>query len=146
MRAGLTRRAEVRASIGESVAGPDSAVQNGAVLQISDAEFDDLVADALDLLPDKLAEVLNNVVVVVEADPPPGEEHLLGVYDGIPLTERDRWYTGVLPDRISIFRQPLLRMCSSAEEVVEQVRITVLHEIAHHFGISDERLEELGYD
>jgi predicted Zn-dependent protease with MMP-like domain len=116
------------------------------VLEIPEAEFDELVAEALDLLPEELADLLNNVVVVVEDEPPPGDPHLLGLYDGIPLTERDRWYSGVLPDRISIFRRPLLAMCLDREEVVEQVRITVLHEIAHHFGISDERLEELGYD
>jgi predicted Zn-dependent protease with MMP-like domain len=116
------------------------------MLRIGEAEFDELVAEALDLLPDDLASVLNNVVVIVEEAPPPGDEHLLGLYDGIPLTERDRWYSGVLPDRISIFRKPLLAMCTSNEEVVEQVRITVLHEIAHHFGISDDRLAELGYD
>jgi predicted Zn-dependent protease with MMP-like domain len=115
------------------------------VLQIGEAEFEELVAEALDLLPDDLAAELNNVVVVIEDAPPPGDEHLLGVYDGIPLTERDRWYSGVLPDRISIFRRPLLEMCHSPDEVVEQVRITVLHEIAHHFGISDQRLDELGY-
>jgi predicted Zn-dependent protease with MMP-like domain len=116
------------------------------MLRIGEAEFDELVAEALDLLPDDLARLLNNVVVIVEEAPPPGDEHLLGLYDGIPLTERDRWYSGVLPDRISIFRRPLLAMCASEAEVVEQVRITVLHEIAYHFGISDERLEELGYD
>jgi predicted Zn-dependent protease with MMP-like domain len=116
------------------------------VLEIGEAEFEELVGDALDLLPEELADLLNNVVVVVEDDPPPGDEQLLGLYDGIPLTERDRWYSGVLPDRITIFRRPLLAMCTSREEVVEEVRITVLHEIAHHFGISDERLEELGYE
>ena len=146
MRAG---RASTRRGPGQHrrvAVGSVSPADNVPVLQISDAEFDDLVGEALDLLPEALAEVLNNVVVVVEDDPPPGEEHLLGLYDGIPLTERDRWYSGVLPDRIAIFRRPLLRMCATAEEVVEEVRITVLHEIAHHFGISDERLGELGYD
>ena len=75
----------------------------------------------------------------------PDDPDLLGVYDGTPLTERGQGYTMALPDRITIFRDPTLRMCESEEEVVEEVRITVVHEIAHHFGIDDDRLHELGY-
>ena len=112
---------------------------------IGRAEFEELVGAALDSLPPAATAVLDNVVIVVEDDPPGDDPGLLGLYDGIPLTERDRWYSGVLPDRITIFRRPLLELCDSREDVVEQVRITVMHEVAHHFGIDDDRLEELGY-
>ncbi|MGN6242248.1 MAG: metallopeptidase family protein [Motilibacteraceae bacterium] len=120
-------------------------------------EFDELVADALDGIPGELARAMRNVVVLVEDEPEPAqlEAHaegadgdgpeLLGLYEGVPLTERDGWYSGVLPDRITLFRGPLLRRCSSREELVEEVRITVVHEVAHHFGIDDERLDELGW-
>ena len=107
--------------------------------------FEELVADALDGVPADLASVIDNVVVLVEDEPPTDDPELLGLYDGTPLTERDSMYAGVMPDRITIFRGPILRMCSSDEEVVEEVRVTVVHEIAHHFGIDDGRLHELGY-
>jgi predicted Zn-dependent protease with MMP-like domain len=107
--------------------------------------FEDLVAQALDDVPVQLARLMDNVAVFVEDDSPPGEPVLLGQYEGTPLTERDSMYAGVLPDRIVVFRRPILRMCRSADEVVEQVRITVVHEIAHHFGIGEDRLHELGY-
>jgi len=86
------------------------------------------------------------VVVVVEDEPPPDDPDLLGVYSGVPLPERDGRYVGVLPDLITIFRNPIVDMCASEDEVVEEVRITVVHEIAHHFGIDDDRLHELGYE
>ncbi len=108
-------------------------------------EFDELVGQALDTIPARLAVAMDNVVVVVEAEPPPGLEDLLGLYEGIPLTERDGWYAGVLPDRISIYRGPILRRCRTHAEVVEEVRVTVVHEIAHHFGIDDDELDHLGY-
>jgi len=115
------------------------------VLNIERGEFENLVAEALDLLPPDLTALMNNVAVFVEDEPPADDPDLLGVYDGVPLPERDAWYTGVLPDRITIFRFPILRICETAAEVVEEVEITVVHEIAHHFGIDDERLHELGY-
>ena len=83
--------------------------------------------------------------MLVEDEPPADDPDLLGIYEGTPLTERDSGYTMVEPDRITIFRNPTLQMCDSEEEVVEEVAITVVHEIAHHFGIDDERLHELGY-
>ena len=89
---------------------------------------------------------MENVVVLVEDDAPADDPDLLGLYDGIALTERGTQYAGVLPDRIFIYRAPILRMCATREEVVEEVLITVVHEIAHHFGIDDDRLHELGYD
>jgi len=119
--------------------------QNRTVHDMDLPQFEQLVAVALDGLPAELSELLDNVVVVVEDDPPAEDPSLLGLYDGIPLTERDSWYAGVLPDRITIFRRPLLAICDTTEELIEQVRITVLHELAHHFGIDDDRLDDLGY-
>ncbi len=107
--------------------------------------FEELVATALDGVPAELAELIDNCVVLVEDEPPADDPELLGVYDGIPLTERDAGYTMRLPDRITVFRNPTLRMCEDEAEVVDEVRITVVHEIAHHFGIDDDRLHALGY-
>ena len=107
--------------------------------------FEELVAAALDTVPPELAELIDNCVVLVEDESPAEDPDLLGVYDGTPLTERDTGYTMALPDRITVFRNPLLDMCDSEEEVVDEVRITVVHEIAHHFGIDDDRLHDLGY-
>jgi predicted Zn-dependent protease with MMP-like domain len=111
-------------------------------------EFEEAVGDALDQIPPELTGQMDNVVVLVEDEPPDDEERdLLGVYHGTPLTERDSWWAaGALPDRITIFRGPTLRMCTTREEVVDEVAVTVVHEIAHHFGIDDERLHELGWD
>lgn len=115
------------------------------MVDVSRERFEELVADALDEIPGALLDRMDNVAVVVRE----GTEgsSLLGLYDGIPLTERDAGYDGmVVPDRISIFRRPILAMCRDEAEVVEQVRITVIHEVAHHFGIDDDRLEALGWD
>lgn len=107
--------------------------------------FDNLVSDALDLIPRELTAALNNVVVLV-ADRHPEDSELLGLYEGVALTERDSAYAGSLPDTITIYREALLEVCESADEVVDEVAITVIHEIAHHFGIDDDRLHELGWD
>ena len=114
---------------------------------MSREEFEGAVSDALDSIPPELAGQMDNVVVLVEDEPPDGEEReLLGLYDGTPLTERGSWWAaGALPDRITIFRGPTLRMCDTREEVVDEVAITVVHEIAHHFGIDDARLHDLGW-
>jgi predicted Zn-dependent protease with MMP-like domain len=114
-------------------------------VDVSEAQFEELVGQALDSIPAGLARAMQNVVVLVEPEPPDSGMSLLGVYEGVPLTERDHWYAGVLPDRITIFRGPITRMCSTYEEVVEQVRVTVVHEVAHHFGIDDDELRDLGY-
>ena len=106
--------------------------------------FDELVALALDDIPPELADVMDNVVVLVE-DEAPDDPDLLGLYEGVALTERGYDYGGVLPDRIFVYRRPILAMCQTEEEVVNEVVITVVHEIAHHFGIDDERLHELGW-
>jgi predicted Zn-dependent protease with MMP-like domain len=115
------------------------------VLDVSSERFEELVADALDGIPAELARYIDNVVVLVEDEPAPDDPELLGLYEGIPLTERDGWYAGVLPDRITIYRNPTLRMCTTDDEVVDEVRITVVHEIAHHFGIDDDHLHDLGW-
>jgi predicted Zn-dependent protease with MMP-like domain len=115
-------------------------------VEVAEDEFEGLVAEALDTLPPRLAALLDNVVVLVADEPPADDPDLLGLYDGVPLTERDSGYTFVVPDRILVFRGPLTRMCTDREELVEEVRITVVHEIAHHFGIDDEQLHDWGWD
>ncbi len=113
---------------------------------MSREEFEQAVGDGLDLVPEQLAAQMDNVVVLVEDDAPADEPELLGLYEGTPLTERDGfWAAGSLPDRITIFRNPTLAICDTREEVVDEVAITVVHEIAHHFGIDDIRLHELGW-
>ena len=107
--------------------------------------FEALVNDALDGIPDELSNLIRNVVVLVEDEPPEDDPGLLGLYDGVALTERYGDYGLELPDRIFIYRNPLLDMCSTPEELVAEVRITVVHEVAHHFGIDDDRLHDLGY-
>ncbi len=124
------------------------------MIRLSSAQFEQLVAEALDDLPEPFASKLENVEVVVadepstedleEADVLPGGT-LFGLYQGVPQPERDAGYTFVLPDKITIFRGPILRECTTPDEVKDEVSTTVVHEIAHHFGISDERLDELGW-
>ncbi len=106
--------------------------------------FDELVGDALDLIPADLASAIDNVVILVQ-DRDVDEPGLLGLYEGVALTERDSWYGGSLPDTITIYRKALLDVCDSEDQVVDEVAITVIHEIAHHFGIDDDRLHELGW-
>lgn len=112
---------------------------------MSAERFEELVSEALDLIPADLAAAIDNVVVLV-SDRHPEDPDLLGLYEGIALTERDSSYGGALPDTITIFRDSLLEICDTDEQVVEEVAITVIHELAHHFGIDDERLHELGWD
>jgi predicted Zn-dependent protease with MMP-like domain len=111
---------------------------------MEEQRFDELVSEALDLIPPQLAAVMDNVVVLV-ADRDAEDPDLLGLYEGVALTERDSHYAGSLPDTITIYRDALLDICDDDEQVVEEVKITVVHEIAHHFGIDDERLHELGW-
>lgn len=106
--------------------------------------FEELVSDALDLIPPEFAAAMDNVAVLVE-DRHPEEPTLLGLYHGVALTERTSHYSGVLPDRISIYREAILDICDTEDDVVEEVAITVVHEIAHHFGVDDARLHELGW-
>lgn len=116
-------------------------------IDVDSERFEELVGEALDLIPEELADKMDNVAVFVRDGSPGGG--LLGLYEGVPLTERDDGYGGFgnlpMPDRITIYRLPILAVCASEEEVVEQVRVTVVHEVAHHFGIDDDRLDELGW-
>jgi predicted Zn-dependent protease with MMP-like domain len=111
---------------------------------MSREKFEGLVSEALDEVPGELAQLMDNVVVLVEDDPPDGER-LLGVYEGYALTDRGWDYSAVLPDRITIFRNPILAICRTEDQVVHEVTVTVVHEIAHHFGIDDARLHQLGW-
>lgn len=113
-------------------------------VDMSEERFAELVSDALDEIPRELARAMNNVAVLIE--PHNAEEpDILGLYHGVALTDRTHQYGGQLPDRISIYREPILEMCESEAEVVDEVAITVVHEIGHHFGIDDRRLHELGW-
>ena len=121
--------------------------------KLTQKQFEDLVSEALDSLPPDIAAPMENIEVVVEDDPPPEAlaglppgETLLGLYHGIPLTARGpETYHGVLPDKVSIYRRPIMRLFGTPEAIKEQVRKTVMHEIAHHFGIDDPHLRELGW-
>ena len=111
---------------------------------MSPERFEELVCDALDLIPPPLAQGMDNVVVLIE-DRDAEDPELLGIYEGIALTERDSTYSGALPDAITIYRDSVLEICESDDDVVKEVAITVIHEVAHHFGIDDDRLHELGW-
>jgi predicted Zn-dependent protease with MMP-like domain len=108
------------------------------------AEFESLVGDALDTIPAELLAAMDNVVVLVDSRHP-DEPDLLGLYEGIALTERTTDYGGVLPDRITIFQDAILEFCADPDEVVREVAVTVVHEVAHHFGIDEHTLHELGW-
>jgi predicted Zn-dependent protease with MMP-like domain len=113
------------------------------MIEVAPDRFEELVARAMDGLPADLAARIANVAVTVQHEPgPPG---LLGLYQGIPLTSRGTGYAGVLPDKITIYRQAICAICDTEDEVAEQVRRTVIHEVGHYFGISDARLRELGW-
>ena len=118
---------------------------NGGVLEMTREDFEELVAEALDRIPPELTRLMDNVAVFVEDEPPADDPELLGLYEGTPLTERGEWYAGVLPDRITIYRSRRCACARTGESVVAETEITVVHEIAHHFGIDDERLHALGY-
>ena len=113
------------------------------MIDVEPGRFEDMVVEALDGLPEELGRLMQNVAVTVEHDPgPPG---LLGLYEGIPLTSRTTQYAGALPDRITIYRLEICAICRTEDEVTEQVRRTVIHEVGHYFGIDDDRLHELGW-
>lgn len=118
-------------------------------VRVSREEFEELVGQALDGLPDEFAELLDNVAVVVEEEPSvedleevgldPGVDDLLGLYQGVPLSERDSFYSAV-PDRVVIYRGPILRATTTRREVIREVRDTVVHELGHHFGLEEDEL------
>ncbi len=114
-----------------------------AMVAMSLEQFEELVADALDGIPAELGAAMENVAVMVDDHSPPGR--LLGLYQGVPLTNRGAHYSAVTPDRITIFMATICQTCQTAQEVVEVVRRVVIHEVGHHFGIDDQRLEELGW-
>jgi predicted Zn-dependent protease with MMP-like domain len=116
------------------------------MVEVTPEEFEEAVRAALDAVPGPLMDLLDNVVFLIEDEPPPDQpEDLLGIYEGTPLTERDLGWAGALPDRITVFSGPLTRMCIDREELEDEITITVVHEIAHHFGIEEERLHDLGW-
>lgn len=123
---------------------------NVRVNEIGYDEFVELAESTLAEMPDELAELLDNVAIVVDEWPENpsayGSDTLYGLYEGVPLTERDSSYNAVLPDKITIFRGPLQRDFTTQDELEEQIKITVIHEVAHHFGFDEERLRELGWD
>lgn len=110
---------------------------------VSARTFERYVADALDALPEELGRLMHNVAVVVEDRHP--TEDLLGLYEGIPLTERDDYGGLVMPDVISLYRLPLCEMCVDEDDLIEEIAVTVVHEIAHHFGIDDDALHAWGW-
>lgn len=118
---------------------------NGPVLEMTRDRFEELVSEALDRIPPELTRVMDNVAVFVDDEPSADDPELLGLYEGTPLTERGEWYAGVLPDRITVYMGPTLRHCETPDDVVHEVAVTVVHEVAHHFGIGDARLHELGW-
>lgn len=113
--------------------------------ELTEQEFERLVVDELDALPDDMVDGLENLIFVTEARPENGSLDTLGLYDGIALTERDRYGFGELPDRIILYREPLVAMCADLDELKDQIHITLVHEIAHFYGIDDEQLHELGW-
>lgn len=123
-------------------------------MKFSRQQFDDLVAKAVDGIPPEFREKLDNVYVTVEDHPTPEDyqeaglgpgELLLGLYRGVPLRERSPFAPIAMPDHIAIFQRPIETVCRTRAEIVEEIRRTVLHEVAHHFGLSEERIDELGY-
>lgn len=109
------------------------------------AAFEELVIDELDALPDDMVEGLENVVFVVEDRPEDGTLDLLGLYDGLALTERTQYGMGELPDRIVLYREPHLAQCETEDELRDEIHTTLVHEIAHFYGIDDEQLHEMGW-
>ncbi|ROS29663.1 putative Zn-dependent protease with MMP-like domain [Rathayibacter sp. PhB127] len=115
------------------------------MLTLDEAEFETLVVAELDALPDDMVDGLENVVFVVEDRPEDGSLDLLGLYDGVALTERERYGFGEMPDRIILYREPHLAACESIDELRDEIHVTLVHEIAHFYGIDDDRLHELGW-
>ncbi|MEQ6899825.1 metallopeptidase family protein [Nocardioides sp. YIM 152588] len=113
------------------------------MVDVEPERFEEYVAAALDRLPPELGRLMSNVAVTVDHDG--GRPGLLGLYQGIPLTRRTTAYGGVLPDRITLYRRAITARCDTEDEVADQVRRTLVHEVGHHFGIGDRRLRELGW-
>ncbi|WP_342341835.1 metallopeptidase family protein [Demequina mangrovi] len=116
------------------------------MVEMTREDFEKAVDDAIDAVPEELLDLIDNCVILIEDEPEGEDKDLLGLYDGVALTDRGDLWGGELPDRILIYMNPTLRMCEDVEDVRDEVAITVVHEIAHHFGIDDARLHELGWD
>ena len=114
-------------------------------LELDEAAFEALVVDELDALPDEMVDGLDNVIFVTEARPDDGSLDLLGLYDGTALTDRGQYGFGELPDRIILYREPLLAISADLDELRDQIHITLVHEIAHYYGIDDDELHRLGW-
>jgi predicted Zn-dependent protease with MMP-like domain len=114
-------------------------------MDLNAEEFEKLVIDELDELPDVMVDGLDNVIFVVEDRPQDGSLDLLGLYDGVALTERGQYGFGEMPDRIILYREPLLAICEDEHELRDEIHITLVHEIAHFYGIDDDRLHDLGW-
>ena len=114
-------------------------------LSVSQEKFEQLVADELDRLPDDMLNGLDNVVFVIEDLPEDGSMDLLGLYDGLAVTDRGNYGFGELPDRIILFREPLVAACSTLKQLKDEIHVTLVHEIAHYYGIDDEELHRLGW-
>lgn len=115
------------------------------MIELTADEFEKLVIDELDALPDEMIDGLDNVVFVTEDRPEDGSLDLLGLYDGVALTERGQYGFGELPDRIILFREPLLSVVDSLDELKDEIHVTLVHEIAHFYGLDDEQLHQLGW-
>ncbi|MCX7522178.1 metallopeptidase family protein [Microbacterium sp. STN6] len=115
------------------------------MLDLSPDDFDALVTEQLDALSDEMVDGLENVVIVTEARPEDGSLDTLGIYDGVALTERGTYGFGEMPDRIVLYREPLLNACADVDELRHEIHVTLVHEIGHYYGIDDERLHELGW-
>lgn len=115
------------------------------MIELDAEQFEHLVIDELDALPDDMIDGLENVVFVTEDRPEDGSLDLLGLYDGVAITERGQYGFGELPDRIVLYREPLLAVCESIEELKDEIHVTLVHEIAHFYGLDDEQLHELGW-
>ena len=114
-------------------------------MKMSGPEFEKLVVSELDELPDEMVDGLENLVFVVEDRPEDGSLDLLGEYQGVALTDRDQYGFGELPDRIVLFREPLLAICDDLDQLKDEIHVTLVHEIAHFYGIDDDELHRLGW-
>ena len=114
-------------------------------LQLDHDAFEELVVAELDALPDEMVDGLENVVFITEDRPEDGSLDLLGLYDGVAVTERGQYGFGEMPDRIIVYREPLLAICADEDELRDEIHVTLVHEIAHFYGIDDERLHDLGW-
>ena len=128
-----------------SASAPFIRLRSEQAVELDAEAFEAIVVDELDQLPDDMVDGLENVVFVVEDRPEDGSLDLLGLYDGYALTERDRYGMGEMPDRIILYREPLLAITADEQELREEIHITLVHEIAHFYGIDDDRLHDLGW-